>query len=391
MQLLLSSVVGILGFFVLLILVYFYKSNKFVNGYLALLFFIVSVRSIASTADYDTIFSFLKINTAAINSLALAALPSLYLYFKNLINDFTKFKKNNILHFIFPILMFFYFKKGHQLVSSNYQDAAIAVCKLAVIVFILIYMTKTSIIYYKNFYAAQARAISDEHFSTIKSWLNFLFIIAVLASIRLLLVLGFETYSGIIFSGLSAFFVSSVLLLILFLKILLSPEILYGYPRLIKRITVFNEEKKINTAIWETATYMVTNKQESLLKNQINKKANLYIIAIDTFIEKEKPFRDANYSLNNLSNDLNIPCSHLGYIFKHHCKLSFVEYKNYYKIQDSIKLINDKFLESKTLDSLAYKVGFKSYNTFFVYFKKETNFPPKEYIGSMHKNISLEA
>ena len=44
---------------------------------------------------------------------------------------------------------------------------------------------------------------------------------------------------------------------------------------------------------------MVTNKQESLLKNQINKKANLYIIAIDTFIEKEKPFRDANYSLNN--------------------------------------------------------------------------------------------
>ena len=84
MQLLLSSVVGILGFFVLLILVYFYKSNKFVNGYLALLFFIVSVRSIASTADYDTIFSFLKINTSAINSLALAALPSLYLYFKNL-------------------------------------------------------------------------------------------------------------------------------------------------------------------------------------------------------------------------------------------------------------------------------------------------------------------
>ena len=70
---------------------------------------------------------------------------------------------------------------------------------------------------------------------------------------------------------------------------------------------------------------------------------------------------------------------------------SFNRNKNYYKIQDSIKLINDKFLESKTLDSLAYKVGFKSYNTFFVYFKKETNFPPKEYIGSMHKNISLEA
>jgi YesN/AraC family two-component response regulator len=93
----------------------------------------------------------------------------------------------------------------------------------------------------------------------------------------------------------------------------------------------------------------------------------------------------APISINDLSNSLNIPSSHLAYIFKCHCKLSFVEYKNYCKINDSLNLINNNFLESKTFDALAYKVGFKSYNSFFIYFKKQTNYSPKDYLLNKHR------
>lgn len=63
--------------------------------------------------------------------------------------------------------------------------------------------------------------------------------------------------------------------------------------------------------------------------------------------------------------------------------MSFVEYKNYSKIKDSLNLINENFLESKTLDYLAYKVGFKSYNNFYISFKKHTNYAPKEWINKI--------
>ena len=195
--------------------------------------------------------------------------------------------------------------------------------------------------------------------------------------LRSLAALIFEIYSGGIFSGYTISITQSFLLLLVFLKILMSPEILFGYPKLIEQIAGLNNEIKINDFIWEPTILNISNKQEYKLQTKIVDKINSYIIAIENFIEKESPFRDSNYSINDLSNSLNIPSSHLAYIFKYHCKLSFVEYKNYCKINDSLKLINNNFLESKTFDALAYKVGFKSYNSFFIYLKSRLTIPLK--------------
>ncbi len=54
----------------------------------------------------------------------------------------------------------------------------------------------------------------------------------------------------------------------------------------------------------------------------------------------------------------------------------------YSRIEDSIHLMEAGYLKTNTLESLAYKTGFSSYNPFFSAFKKVTSFSPQDYIKS---------
>jgi AraC-like DNA-binding protein len=86
-----------------------------------------------------------------------------------------------------------------------------------------------------------------------------------------------------------------------------------------------------------------------------------------------------------MANELNIPVSHLIYMFKYHCQYTFTEYKTIIKIEDAKRLIESGFLTVNTLESLAIEVGFSSYNPFFTAFKKLTGKSPNEYAMSLTK------
>jgi len=374
-QMFFSLFVGTLGLIVIFILLFSYRSNKVVNKYLAIVFFTTSIRSISSVFDTDTNLY----NTTTLYPLLLVSIPCFYLYIESLINDINGFERKKIIHFIFPVLLFFYFTFLYE-ITDAYFDLIINLIKISVIFFILIYFIKILIIYFKHINNKKTALNSQIRSKTITKWINFLLLFSTLILTRLSIVLTFEAYTNRNFYGHTSSIVQSLLMLFVYLKILLSPEILFGFPKLIQRISDYNDEKINNNLIWITSNNKITNLQEAVLKNKITKKVNTYILAIDNFVENKKPFRDSKYSVNDLSNDLNIPSSHLSYIFKYHCKISFVEYKNYSKINDSIDLIKKSYLNSRTFDSLAFKVGFKSYNSFFIYFKKQTNLSPKEYL-----------
>ena len=44
---------------------------------------------------------------------------------------------------------------------------------------------------------------------------------------------------------------------------------------------------------------------------------------VDQFSFHNQAYRDAKFSITDLSNKLNIPKSHLTYLFKYHSKISF--------------------------------------------------------------------
>lgn len=386
-QIFFSLFVGILGFFVIFLLLFSYKSNKNVNGYLAVIFFMASLRSISSVLEKYILFSFTDLNLSAVYSITLITPACAYLYLKNLLKDIKVFQPKDLLHFIFPIVLFFYFVFLHPKIVLYHNIIEIGL-EFCVILYISIYFFKILKNYFKILKKDKNELFYSKHYDAIRNWLRFFYIIIIIFFLRGLFALSFEIYTGEKFSGHTISITQSFLLLLVFLKILMSPEILFGYPKLIKQIAGLNNEIKINDFIWEPTILNISNKQEFKLQTKIANKTNSYIIAIDNFVAKETPFRDSNYSINDLSNSLNIPSSHLAYIFKYHCKLSFVEYKNYCKINDSLHLISNNFLASKTFDALAYKVGFNSYNSFFIYFKKQTNYSPKDYLSNQHKNLN---
>ena len=84
--------------------------------------------------------------------------------------------------------------------------------------------------------------------------------------------------------------------------------------------------------------------------------------------------------MNDLGKALKIPNSHISYLFKYHNKVNFVAYRNYCKIQDAQTLIKEKYLRTNTIESLSKKIGYISYNTFFVAYKKQCGISPNKNI-----------
>jgi AraC-like DNA-binding protein len=90
-------------------------------------------------------------------------------------------------------------------------------------------------------------------------------------------------------------------------------------------------------------------------------------------------------SISKLASEIGEPISHLVYLFKYHCTVNFTEYKTIHKIDYAKELINEGFLAVNTMETLAYEVGFASYNPFFMAFKKYTNQSPNEYYRNINK------
>ena len=198
---------------------------------------------------------------------------------------------------------------------------------------------------------------------------------------NILVSLFFELHDGrTLLRGVSFLWISALIWLFILFKILFSPEILYGYELLHKKIDENRNGNLVLNSIWNTSLKNeINNIQHLQLKEKIESNILTYIEQIEQISITDKIFRDSSIKMMNLANKLNLPKSHISYLFKYHSTISFSEYKKAIRIQDAIQLINEDYLNENTLDYLSKKVGFPSYNTFFTSFKEITGVTPLEY------------
>jgi AraC-like DNA-binding protein len=183
----------------------------------------------------------------------------------------------------------------------------------------------------------------------------------------------------------------------LFVKVLVSPEILFGLPHLKKKVHAHPEIKIKLDENWYFEKITIHNQQDLKLKSKIDDRLLALIEEIETLIKDHNYFRNQKITISDVANELNIPVSHLVYLFKYHSKMTFTEYKTFHKIEDAKRLIEGGFLARNTLESLAAEVGFASYNPFFTAFKKLTAVSPNDYslrfqqqsFGNGSKEINL--
>ena len=372
-----SITVGFVGLLVTFIMIFSQKSNRYVNTYLALILFIVSMRSIHGGFSENYNLIFLDIDFNWLKPLYIIVMPLSYLYFESLFKNRIRLKRKVYLHFLLPILLaiIYAFQNKFKFLESTLFYLIFYSLLISIILY---YIIKKSFLFFEFF--KNKDSISENHFSQLNKWVSFIFIIFIVGSIRLIFSLYFDLEKGQKGSAnISNIFKNSLLLLLL-IKLLISPEILFGYLKLKEKLSGFDKNLKFNHEIWILKDAVTSSLQDAKLSQLVNTKIVSYLNEIEKFIINETPFRSPKYSVYNLANNLSIPSSHLAYIFKYHCKMSFTEYKNHYRIEDALKLINEGFLDSKTFEGLAEKVGYVSYNPFFTSFKKQTNYSPKVYL-----------
>jgi AraC-like DNA-binding protein len=305
------------------------------------------------------------------------------LYFKNLITSQKNFVVKDLFHFILPTL--FILESRFSIVEFVFNTDRRYILLYIFILYIVFYDFLIFFKLNKNIWHKKGSLeIVIKQNSLIKKWSIYLYTALNLILIRLIISLFLEKKLDDFISGQYAIWLTSIVWVVIFIKILSSPEILYGYSLLHKKSKENKNYITTNISHWKVISKAkITNVQDLQLNAKINQNIAKYIEEIENSSDNNNYFRNSKFSLTDFALKLNIPKSHMTYLFKYHSKISFSDYKKIARIEDALRLIQADYLKSNTFDSLAKEVGFSSYNPFFTSFKDIVGKPPQEYCATL--------
>jgi AraC-like DNA-binding protein len=372
-----------IGFVTLLLLMSRAKNNGFLNKYLIMSFFLITVKFFL-LGIRDIFFSEYCSNFDIITNLpGLLIIILLYLYFEDLVKKKKRSLFKDFLHFF----AFFFLYVLTLLIYQGILNISIKFCVGLFIIYFFYYLVMSYLIL-KNKFCRDTNniTITNKQHTILRNWMLFLFICMVFIFIRTLI--EFVIYElNVNFQHSEIFLIiSSIIASTVFIKVLMTPEILYGYTFLTNRLTDVNKKNTVITNIWiKKLALNLANVQENNLSEIVFQNLDNCISEIESIDFSYKNYKNPDFSLIDLSNFLSVPKSHLAFLFKHHCTLSFTNYKKAVRINEAIKLIDEGYLKSNTIESLAKDIGFSSYSPFYTSFKMNTGLTPQEYFLNKEK------
>ncbi|WP_264521866.1 helix-turn-helix domain-containing protein [Flavobacterium sp. N1994] len=321
------------------------------------------------------------------NSYTVLFIPCFYLYFKYLINNHKHFIFKDLLHIV--VLFLAIIEREFLLLDSLFDCKLNYYLSQFVAVYVLVYLVVIFLLLKKNVWHKKATlSFVKTQNNLITKW-TILFFIAINAFVLRFFLLYYKEYlfyEPLIIEPTKYLWVTALVWIVLFLIILSNPQLLYGYSYLQVETTKTNSDLKSNNYWNIQSKIKINNNQDQLLKEKISTKIEPYVFELNALLFNNSYFRNPDFSIKDLAQVLNIPNSHLKYIFKYHSKLSFSDYKKISRIQNSLELINNNYLTTNTLESLSKEVGFSSYNPFFTCFKDVVGKSPHQYISSINSD-----
>jgi AraC-like DNA-binding protein len=107
---------------------------------------------------------------------------------------------------------------------------------------------------------------------------------------------------------------------------------------------------------------------------------------------QNKPYLNHLLTLDNLASQLSMGSRNLSSIINRHFGKNFFEFINYYRVEESKRLLLLEENKTVTMLDIMDKAGFNSKATFNTFFKKLVGVTPtqfrKEYWESQNKNSS---
>lgn len=379
--LLLSSLLGLisLGF-----LLFSAKSNKTVNLFLMLIIVVTCSRFILRAGFNFGWLDFAKDFMDPMKAILVYNIPVCFLYFfyfKSIINDTKIFERRFLIHLIVPSLFVCYLIAMYFL-GLNETSMFKAINFVFLISLSIFYNIQTFFLLKKRLWSSSKKDQSKQE-RNMGNWTFSLFFMSVIWVIGFFVSLTLDFFSIESFEKGNFLLVQSIVWIVIFVIFLFSPDVLFGLPVFSKRMNFGMAEVETLSAYWKIDKGSISNPKDIKLEGKLDENIVHIIREIEYLAMNQHFFRNQKITISDVAKEMNIPLSHLVYVFKYHCQLNFTEYKTEVKIDDAKKRIQEGFLANNTLDALATEVGFSSYNPFFTAFKKWVGMSPNEYALSL--------
>lgn len=104
-----------------------------------------------------------------------------------------------------------------------------------------------------------------------------------------------------------------------------------------------------------------------------------YVVKIKNYMVTQKPYLDADISLPELANKLDIPSHHLSRIINEQFGANFFDFINQYRVEEVKARIGNPEYQNLSLLGIAFDSGFNTKSAFNRVFKKIAGVTPSEY------------
>lgn len=365
---------GILSVITTIQIILFKKNKGLLNIHFCILLGLFAIRHFTSILHFNSV---LKNTISDISNsiIILAAFPVLHLYCVKITNDTLKTKITFSKLYV-GILVLFYLTFNIVLIVNNYY-------KENTIYQLIIDFIFTSCFCYLNIKFLQThlwgRKMDFKLEMFAEKWSKVLMLLFLLFPLKYYLQIIYYLFEEPILLDNKYQPTTSIVCILICIYILLNPNKFYKLDIHIKEENKKIIEEKFKL-VWKTNLNLeIVNKSDQDVYDRISKNIKYYIGKINNVDFENHILLKPESKLNDLSVKLQIPKSHLVFLFKYYCKISFIDYKKKIRIEKAKKMIENNFLETNTLNSLATSVGFKSYDPFYRSFKEITSLGPTEY------------
>ena len=121
------------------------------------------------------------------------------------------------------------------------------------------------------------------------------------------------------------------------------------------------------------------NKKITEIKDNKNELITAQILILKQYMAEKEPFLHPSLTIQELSNQIEIPVRDLSILINHHMDQHFFDFVNEYRIQKAMSILKNPLKSNLTVLEILYEVGFNSKSSFNTSFKKYTNLTPTAY------------
>jgi AraC-like DNA-binding protein len=121
------------------------------------------------------------------------------------------------------------------------------------------------------------------------------------------------------------------------------------------------------------------NEKITGIKDNQNEVITGQISTLKHYMAEKEPFLNPSLTIQELSNQIEIPVRDLSVLINHHMDQHFFDFVNEYRIQKAMSILKNPLKSDLTVLEILYEVGFNSKSSFNTSFKKYTNLTPTAY------------